>query len=55
MRLILRLNSYDVEASFDAKFNFVLVIAEGEFKEQAIADWLKKHSRQKGLRREGRL
>lgn len=51
MRLMLRLNEYDIQASVNAKFNFVLAIAEGDLKEQAIADWLKHHSRQ---RRTGR-
>ena len=45
MRLMLRLNGYDVQASLDAKFNFVMAVAEGKLKEQAIADWLKPHSR----------
>lgn len=44
MRLMLRLNGYDLSASDDAKFDFVLKIAEGKLTEQAIADWL----RQKG-------
>lgn len=47
MRLLLRLNGYDIQASLNAKFNFVLAIAEGELKEQAIADWLKQNSRQR--------
>lgn len=46
MRLLLRLNGYDIQASLNAKFDFVLAIAEGRLKEQAIADWLKQHSRQ---------
>ena len=47
MRLMLRLNGYDIQASVNAKFDFVLAIAEGELKEQAIADWLKHHNRRK--------
>jgi death-on-curing protein len=47
MRLMLRLNGYDIEASLNAKFNFVMAIAEGKLKEQAIADWLKDHSRKR--------
>ena len=47
MRLLLRLNGYDIQASLNAKFDFVLAIAEGRLKEQAIADWLKQHSRQR--------
>ena len=47
MPLLLRLNGYDIRASVDVKFNFVLAIAEGKLKEQAIADWLKHHSRRR--------
>ena len=47
MRLMLRQNGYDIRASVDTKFNFVLAIAEGKIKEQAIADWLKHHSRRR--------
>ena len=45
MRLMLRLNGVDVHASLDAKFHFVMEIAQGKRTEQAIADWLKQHSR----------
>ena len=45
MRLMLRLNGVDVHASLEAKFNFVMEIAQGKRTEQAIADWLKQHSR----------
>ena len=45
MRLMLRLNGHDVHASVEAKFNFVIDIAKGARTEQAIADWLKQHSR----------
>ena len=45
MRLMLRLNGYDVHASLEAKFDFVMEIAKGKLAEQAIADWLKQHSR----------
>lgn len=45
MRLMLRLNGYDVHASLGAKFDFVMAIAQGKRNEQAIADWLKQHSR----------
>jgi death-on-curing protein len=51
MRLILRLNGYDVQASLAAKFNFVLGIAEGKLKEQAIADWLKHRSGKRRITR----
>jgi len=45
MRLMLRLNRYDLHASAGAKFDFVIRIAEGKLTEQGIADWLKSHSR----------
>lgn len=45
MRLLLRLNGYDLHASGDAKFDFVMEIAKGKLTEQGIADWLKTHSR----------
>lgn len=45
MRLMLRLNGYDLHASLEAKFQFVIEIAKGQLTEQAIADWLKSHSR----------
>jgi death on curing protein len=51
MRLMLRLNGYDIQASLNAKFNFVMAIAEGRLKEQAIADWLKRNGRRIRVRR----
>ncbi len=45
MRLLLRLNGQDLQASEGAKFDFVLKIAKRELTEQSIADWLKEHSR----------
>ena len=45
MRLMLRLNGYDLRARTQGKFDFVLQIAKGELAEQSIADWLKDHSR----------
>ena len=45
MRMMLRMNGYDVQASTGTKFAFVISMAEGKLTEQAIADWLKKHSR----------
>lgn len=50
MRLMLRLNGYDLRASLDAKFNFVVSIARGEASQQEIADWLKRHSNRRRLR-----
>jgi death-on-curing protein len=51
MRLTLRLNAYDIKASFDSKFSFVMGIAEGRLKEQAIADWLRRHGRRRRVPR----
>jgi death-on-curing protein len=45
MRLMLRLNGCDIRASFQTKYAFVMGIARGKLTEQAIADWLKHHSR----------
>jgi len=43
MRLMLRLNGFDLHASDDSKFEFVIKIAEGKLTEQNISDWLKKN------------
>ena len=45
MRLMLRLNGYDLHASLETKFDVVMEIAKGKLTEQAIADWLKQQSR----------
>ena len=45
MRLMLRLNGYDLRASLEAKFEFVIDVAKGRLSEQAMADWLKQHAR----------
>jgi len=45
MRLMLRLNGYDLHASFEAKFDFVMEIAKGKLTEQGIADRLNRHRR----------
>ena len=45
MRLMLRLNGYDIHAAVDEKLHFALAIAKSEHTEQAIAEWLKQHSR----------
>ena len=45
MRLMLRLNGYDLHASTGTKFDFVIEIAKGKLTEQAIADWLQRRSR----------
>lgn len=44
MRLMLRLNGFDIKASINKKFNFIVGIAEGKWSEQNITDWLQKHS-----------
>ena len=44
MRLMLRLNGYDIHASLEANYKFVMDIAKGKLTEQAMADWLKQHS-----------
>ena len=45
MRLMLRINSYDLKATEDEKFHFVILIAEGKHREPFMASWLKDHSR----------
>ena len=44
MRLMLRLNGQDIHASTDTKYAFIMDMAKGKLTEQAIADWLKRHS-----------
>lgn len=44
MRLMLRLNGYDLHASLEAKLNVVMGIAKGKLTEHGIADWLEAHS-----------
>jgi death-on-curing protein len=45
IRLLLRLNGYDLHASQEAEYAFVIKIAKGKLTEQKIGDWLKQHSR----------
>lgn len=45
MRLMLRLNGQDLQASADRTYDVVMEIARGALTEQGIADWLKHHSR----------
>ena len=45
MRLMLRLNGYDINASLKRKYDFVMAIAENKINEQAIAEWLKNNSK----------
>ena len=44
MRLMLRMNGYDIHASQSDKYSFVMDIAEGNMGEQEIADWIKTNS-----------
>ncbi|MFP4473846.1 MAG: type II toxin-antitoxin system death-on-curing family toxin [Candidatus Omnitrophota bacterium] len=44
MRLMLRMNGYDIKASMKTKFEFVMDIAEGKMKESQIRDWMSAHS-----------
>lgn len=44
MRLFLNINGYDIKASEDEKYKFVIEITEKERDERSIAEWLKKHS-----------
>lgn len=44
MRLMLRLNGYNLHVSLETAFDVVMEIAKGTRTEQGIADWLKKHS-----------
>lgn len=46
-RLFLNINGYDIKASEDEKYKFVIEIAEKERDERSIAEWLKKHSQRK--------
>lgn len=46
VRLFLRMNGVDLEATEDERFQFALRIAEDkEFDEPAIAEWLKAHAK----------
>ena len=45
MRLMLRLNGYDIHTSVEVAFDLVMGVTAGKLTEQAIADWLKRHSR----------
>ncbi|MBI4356015.1 MAG: type II toxin-antitoxin system death-on-curing family toxin [Candidatus Omnitrophica bacterium] len=45
MHVMLQLNGYDLHASLETKFDLVMAIAKGKLTEQAVADWLKAHSR----------
>lgn len=42
MRLMLRLNGFDLQGTEKMKFQFVINVATGKYTEQEIADWLQK-------------
>lgn len=44
IRLFLNINGYDLKATEDEKYTFVMEIAEKKRDERAIAEWLKKYS-----------
>lgn len=44
MRLFLNANGYDLKASLNEKYKFVIEIAEKILDEKSIAGWLKNHS-----------
>jgi death on curing protein len=43
MRLLLLKSNYDINATHNEKFDFVIRIASGEFKIEQINSWLRKH------------
>jgi len=45
MRLMLRLNSYDLRASWRSKLDFVMKVALKKCTEQEMGDWLRQKSR----------
>lgn len=45
MRLFLNVNGYDLEASLEEKYKFVMEIAEKIIDKESIAEWLRGHSR----------
>lgn len=45
MRLFLNLNGYDIKASLEARYKFVMEITEKTKDEESIVKWLKEHSR----------
>lgn len=44
MRLSLNLNGYDIKASLEGRYKFVMEIVKKTKDEQSIAKWLKEHS-----------
>ena len=45
MRLMLRLNGYDLRATQNVKFTFVISVATGKYTDQRMANWLQKKSK----------
>lgn len=45
IRLFLNINGYDLDAPLEKRYEFVMEIAKKTKKEEAIATWLKEHSR----------
>ncbi|MBL7081318.1 MAG: type II toxin-antitoxin system death-on-curing family toxin [Candidatus Omnitrophica bacterium] len=44
MRLFLNINRYEIKASVEEKYKFVIEITKKIRKEKSIAEWLKEHS-----------
>ena len=44
MRLFLNINGYEIEASLEEKYKFVVEITEKIRKKKSITEWLKEHS-----------
>lgn len=44
MRLFLNVNGYDVKASLEERYKFVMEIAKKTRNEESIAEWLRGHS-----------
>ena len=47
MRLVLRMNSFDLHASIKSKYDFIMNIAQGKITQEQIAGWLREHSKEK--------
>ncbi|PIP83847.1 MAG: type II toxin-antitoxin system death-on-curing family toxin [Elusimicrobia bacterium CG_4_9_14_3_um_filter_62_55] len=47
MRLMLRMNGFDLRAGENQKFDFVMKVSSGGTDEHEIAQWLKAHSRKR--------
>ena len=47
MRLMLRVNGWDLHSSVESKYGLVMKIAEGKLTQEQIAGWLREHSKEK--------